>query len=178
MSNLVMLDLNDTLIGSHRKDGFVTMWDEWFVLDGAVEAVQSLQGAGFRTAVVTNQSAAHRFDGVSQRQMEDLMAAQMEWWAEQLLEDLSWYICWHDKQYACTCRKPGTTLLLNAMAWADAAVNRDRVWMVGDKPSDMEAGRAVGAEVIQVYKTSAPIVAEWDTSMAVAARRIILREKL
>ena len=173
MANLVMLDLNDTLIGSHREDGFVTTMDEWYVLDGAVEAVRALQEAGFETAVVTNQPAEHRLEGVTHDQMRWLMLGLEEWTQRELHEPVFFDICYHDKQHGCLCRKPGTKLLLDAMARADAAPRRDQVWMVGDKASDMEAGRAVGTNVLQVYKTSACIVADWYDTIADAAGRII-----
>jgi D-glycero-D-manno-heptose 1,7-bisphosphate phosphatase len=47
-----------------------------------------------------------------------------------------------DYQRQCACRKPEPGMLRNAMA--DWDIELERSFLVGDKPSDIEAGQAVG----------------------------------
>src|SRR6185436_13414959 len=50
------------------------------------------------------------------------------------------HICWHKREDGCARRKPKPQLLLDAAAENPGLEG----WMVGDKPTDVEAGRAAG----------------------------------
>jgi histidinol-phosphate phosphatase family protein len=51
---------------------------------------------------------------------------------------------------ACVCRKPSPGMLLRAAF--DWCVDLRRSWMIGDLPSDVEAGRSAGCRAIRVGK--------------------------
>src|SRR3989475_11730502 len=52
------------------------------------------------------------------------------------------YYCPHNVLSDCACRKPRPGMLLAAAR--DLGVRPRAAWMVGDKPSDVETGRAFG----------------------------------
>jgi D-glycero-D-manno-heptose 1,7-bisphosphate phosphatase len=54
-------------------------------------------------------------------------------------------------------RKPGPGMLLQAAA--DLGIDLARSWTVGDKPGDIEAGRAAGIGTLVRYDPAAPAVA-------------------
>jgi D-glycero-D-manno-heptose 1,7-bisphosphate phosphatase len=68
------------------------------------------------------------------------------------------YVCPHAPpapgEAGCGCRKPAPGLLLKAAA--EHGIDLARSWMVGDKPSDVEAGRAAGTRTVRIAKDAAP----------------------
>ena len=58
------------------------------------------------------------------------------------------YYCPHETG-TCDCRKPGTGMLLQAARDLDG-VELAGSTMIGDSPLDMQAGRAVGAQLIMI----------------------------
>jgi histidinol phosphatase-like enzyme len=59
-----------------------------------------------------------------------------------------WYWCPHVSDSGCECRKPEAGMLLRAQR--ELGIDLGRSWMVGDKLSDLEAGRRVGARTVLV----------------------------
>ena len=56
------------------------------------------------------------------------------------------YYCPHPLNAGCRCRKPRPGLLLAAAR--DLQAKASRSWMVGDKPSDIAAGNALGLRTV------------------------------
>ncbi len=105
-------------------------------LPGAVAAARRLADGGFALAVVTNQPDVARgvqtVEGVER--LNGLVRA-----AVPVLDVLT---CWHDTADGCSCRKPKPGLLLEAARhWG---LDLAHSYMVGDRWSDVEAGRAAG----------------------------------
>jgi rfaE bifunctional protein nucleotidyltransferase chain/domain len=150
----VLLDRDGTLIedaGYPRDPGQVRL------LPGAAPALRALQEAGFVLAVVSNQSGIGR--GLVRpeealavhRRFADLLAA------EGVVLGGAYY-CPHAPDEGCACRKPSPGLLLRACADLGAAPARS--FLVGDKPSDAEAGRRAGcATVLLAAPKGAPCAA-------------------
>jgi histidinol-phosphate phosphatase family protein len=110
------------------------------LLPGAAEALRSL-AARAALVIVSNQSglARGRFtraeaDAVHARVVELLAAAGVTLAGA--------HYCWHGPDDGCCCRKPAPGLLLAAADALDLDLAASMV--VGDKPSDVEAGRAAG----------------------------------
>jgi D-glycero-D-manno-heptose 1,7-bisphosphate phosphatase len=61
------------------------------------------------------------------------------------------YICPHAPWDHCQCRKPSTVLVLQAAA--EHAVELNQSFMIGDKKSDIDLGRAAGCRTI-LYATA------------------------
>ena len=108
---LALLDLNDTIIGSYRRDGFVLDDQDFFPLDGAMDALRLWRDEGWKVAVVTNQSGHHRFpDRVTEEQMVTLMDhIKGGLWA-QTGQDVPFYVCYHDGQDCDHCGGKGFTM--------------------------------------------------------------------
>jgi len=145
------LDRDGTLI---EEVGYLANLADVRLLPGAAEAVRTLNAAGLSVVVVTNQSGVARgyFDEVHVRATHELIRSLL---AEQGASiDHFDYSPFHptdgidDYRRDTDCRKPGAGMLLRSAA----ALHLDlaRSWMIGDRPSDLEAGRNAGCRSILV----------------------------
>ncbi len=138
MTALLLLDRDGTLMADV---GYPNNPDRVRLLARAADAVRSLSAAGFVPAVVSNQS------GLARGLITPAQAAAVH---ERFAADFAaasgvtlpcWY-CPHGPADGCDCRKPLPGLLHQAAA-SLGLTGRPGV-MVGDKPSDVDAGRAAG----------------------------------
>jgi histidinol-phosphate phosphatase family protein len=119
---------------------------------GAADGLSALAAAGFRLAVVSNQS------GVARGYFPESALAGVEARLRELLGDIGvslagFFYCPHHPKgivaeyaVACDCRKPAPGLIL-AAARRLGADPRD-CWMVGDILDDVEAGRRAGCRTV------------------------------
>jgi D-glycero-D-manno-heptose 1,7-bisphosphate phosphatase len=115
---------------------------EFELLPGVAEALARLDAAGLAMVVVTNQPDVARGKQTWERveALNDLVRDRLP-----VLEVLT---CCHDNADGCTCRKPRPGLLLEAARWFD--LDLPRSFMVGDRWSDVEAGRAAGCRTVLI----------------------------
>ena len=153
----VFLDRDGTLI---EDVGYPRDPETVRLVDGAPEALAALRRAGFALVVVSNQSGIGRgfvtreeAKAVHERFLRELRARGVE------LDDVRY--CPHTPEDACTCRKPATGLLLDAAR--ELGLDLARSFMVGDKPGDVEAGRAAGCRTVLLGGDGA---ADWDEAVA------------
>ncbi|HEV3474444.1 MAG TPA: HAD family hydrolase [Actinomycetota bacterium] len=146
MRAAVFLDRDGTLI---EERGHLGDPNDVVVLPGVPDALRTLAGGGFALVVATNQAGVARglfteadVDAVNRRIAEVL--------GEQGIRLDGWYFCPHhpDLTGPCQCRKPGPGMLLAATQ--DLNLDLQRSWMVGDHPTDVQAGQAAGARPIMV----------------------------
>lgn len=116
--------------------------DEFRLVDGLVEDIGRLRGAGLLCIVFTNQPEVARkvlATDVLDRMHERLRAAAA-------FDDV--FVCPHERAEGCACCKPRPGMLLDAARkWG---IDLARSFVVGDRWVDVEAGRAVGACTILV----------------------------
>lgn len=128
--------------------GYVSRVEDFEWIEGAQDAIRAFKTRGWFVFVVTNQSGIAR--GLySEAEMQALHA-----WMESELEaagatiDQIYYCPFHEEgeveRYRKDSfdRKPKPGMLLQAMA--DYPVKRDASFLIGDKPSDIEAAKAAG----------------------------------
>ena len=153
MSWTVFLDRDGTLNEKAPEGDYVKSPGELRMLPGAAEAVARLNAAGLRTILVTNQRGVARglmsaedVEAVHARLAGELAAHRAH------LDGV--FVCPHETG-ACTCRKPGIGLFEQARD-ADPGIDFARSVMVGDAPSDMEAGRAAGMVTVAIGERAGP----------------------
>ncbi|HEY6458486.1 MAG TPA: HAD family hydrolase [Steroidobacteraceae bacterium] len=114
-------------------------------MPGAAEGLRRLHAMGYRLIVATNQSgigrglySVERLHEIHHRLTEMVHAAGAH------LSGI--YYCPHTPQAGCACRKPAPGLLLQAAA--ELGFEPASAIVIGDKSTDIEFGRRVGATTI------------------------------
>jgi D-glycero-D-manno-heptose 1,7-bisphosphate phosphatase len=136
----------DGVINENRAD-YVKSWNEFRFLPGSREAIAGLTKAGHRVVVCTNQAGVAK-GIISIDTVEDIhrrMLAEIEGVGGKV-EKI--YICPHDKDAGCDCRKPRPGMLYQASRELDLDLS-DAVF-IGDSITDMQAGMAAGARTMLV----------------------------
>lgn len=134
----VFLDRDGTLI---EDVGYPRDPDEVRLLSGVPAALGRLAAAGLRLVVVSNQSGIGR--GLIRTEeasaVHDRLVADLG--GQGIVLDGAKY-CPHAPGEGCDCRKPAPGMLLDAAAELDLDLGSS--FMIGDKQSDVEAGRRAG----------------------------------
>ena len=146
MISAVFLDRDGVINVDH---GYVSTWEQFEFLPGASEAWRELQDAGYLLIIVSNQSGIGR-GYYSERDLHTLNQAIAEHLDSTLGVTLSgFYHCPHHPTEAegefrqqCDCRKPAPGMIQQAVL--DHGIDVKTSLLVGDKDSDIEAGRAAG----------------------------------
>ena len=142
---LIVLD-RDGVINRESAD-FVKSADEWVPLDGSIEAIARLSGAGFSIAIASNQSGLARglFDTKALADMHSKLHALVAD-AGGRIEHIA--ICPHGPDDNCDCRKPLPGLLHQIGTTLNISLVNAPV--IGDSLRDLEAAQAAGARPILV----------------------------
>jgi D-glycero-D-manno-heptose 1,7-bisphosphate phosphatase len=144
-ARLVLLDRDGVI--NEDSSGYIKSIAEWRPIEGSLEAIAALTRAGFRVAVVTNQSGVGRglFDEATLAAIHEHMLACVRAAGGELA---GIYFCPHLPDAGCDCRKPRPGLF-RALE-RDLGVSVRGVPYVGDKLSDVDAAEAVGAQPVLV----------------------------
>jgi rfaE bifunctional protein nucleotidyltransferase chain/domain len=138
----VFLDRDGTLV---EDAGYPSDPRQLRLLPGAAAALTELRANGFALVVVSNQS------GVGRRILSREQAGRVHQGLIELLGkhgvvlDGAYY-CYHAPEEGCRCRKPSPQMLLTASN--ELRLDLARSFMIGDKPSDVQAGRAAGGRTV------------------------------
>jgi D-glycero-D-manno-heptose 1,7-bisphosphate phosphatase len=132
----------------NRDLGHVHRIEDFHWLPGALDGLRRLQGAGWRLVVITNQAGIAR--GLySEAQYQQLTAHMLHALRDAGAQLAGVYHCPHHPHIGhtaltrtCVCRKPAPGLLHRAAA--DLQLDLASSVLIGDKRSDLEAGRAAG----------------------------------
>jgi heptosyltransferase-2 len=147
---VVFLDRDGTL---NKDPGYLNQPDAVQLLPGVGTAVARLNAAGYRTIVVSNQS------GIGRGLIEPYALEAVHLRLRQLLaQDGAWldgiYFCTHRPDEGCECRKPASGLVEQARR--ELGLGEGKSFVVGDKASDVELARNIGATAVFVLSGDHP----------------------
>jgi len=125
-------------------------------LPGAIDALRELQQT-FALVIISNQSGIAR-GLITEAEQEAVHARVVEVFAAGGVTFAGAYYCPHAPDAGCRCRKPAPGLLLDAAR--ELGLDLARSIMIGDKPSDLEAGRAAGCGHVVQFVAWDPVRAE------------------
>jgi D-glycero-D-manno-heptose 1,7-bisphosphate phosphatase len=115
------------------------------LLPGAGAALAELKRQGFLLVLVSNQSGIGR-GLLTLDEAEQVHRQVVSVLAEFGVDFDAAYYCPHAPEERCRCRKPSPQMLLRAAEELDFDLARS--FMVGDKPSDIAAGKEAGCRTI------------------------------
>ena len=160
MTRALFLDRDGTLIvdvGYPRDPALVEP------LPGAIDALRELQQT-FALVIISNQSGLGR-GLITEAEAAAVHARVVAVFAAGGVSFAGAFYCPHAPDAGCRCRKPAPGLLHDAAR--ELGLDLAHSIMIGDKPSDLEAGRAAGCEHVLRFGPDGE-GADWD-----AARRSI-----
>jgi D-glycero-D-manno-heptose 1,7-bisphosphate phosphatase len=141
---VVVLDRDGTL---NVEVHYLSHPDQVALLPGVADGLLALRAAGCRLVVVTNQSGIARgyFD---EARLEAIHARLRALLGDHGVALDAIYHCPHLPDEGCACRKPGPLLVERAAA--DLGFDPAAMFVVGDKPCDIDLGRGFGATTVLV----------------------------
>ncbi len=139
LNRVVFLD-RDGVINRDSPD-YIKNWSEFEFLPGALNALKQLTDNGFKTILITNQSAINRglttldaIEHIHQMLRQTVQAAGGR------IQDI--FFCPHRPDQNCACRKPKPGLILRAAHQYN--LDLARTVMVGDNVKDIQCARNAG----------------------------------
>ena len=159
----------------NRSDGKPPNTPEELVLLPKVsEAISRLNAAGFLVFVVTNQGGVglgymtkKSLDRIHEKLLQEVKEGGGR------IDEIK--ACTHRPRAGCSCRKPKPGMILDLAAKYD--IDLAKSYMVGDRDSAIEAGRAAGIKTIFIgNRAEAPEEADFTDPDLFSAAEMILRE--
>lgn len=141
MNKAAFLD-RDGVINHKAPEGqYVTRWEEFHLLPGAIEGIRQLNHAGFEVIVVTNQRCVAK-GLLSEAELHILHRRMTEHLAQAGAVIDAIYYCPHALEAVCGCRKPAPGMLLHGAR--SRGLELAASWIIGDSGSDVQAGKSAG----------------------------------
>jgi D-glycero-D-manno-heptose 1,7-bisphosphate phosphatase len=143
----VFLDRDGVINRNVRRDGRLLAprsLADFRLLPGVATAIRALREAGFLIVVVTNQPDI----GNGHVAAETVEAMHGKLW--RVLAPDAIETCPHRQDEGCDCRKPQPGMLLRAAE--RLGIDLGRSFMVGDRGSDVVAGRTAGCYTLLVAR--------------------------
>jgi D-glycero-D-manno-heptose 1,7-bisphosphate phosphatase len=128
--------------------------DDLILFPDVIESLRILQAAGFELFLVSNQPDYAK----GKTSLEMIHAVHIRF--DQILSlggihFRDYYYCYHhpdgivpEYSFYCECRKPKPFFLLKAAR--DYGITLENSWMIGDRDSDTECGKAAGTRTIMI----------------------------
>ena len=151
MDKVVFLDRDGTI---NIEKEYLYKPEDFEFIDGSIEAIKLLNQNGFKVIIVTNQAGIGR-GYYTERDMENLHRYMNEILGHNGAYIDAIYFCPHHPTHGigeyktdCDCRKPKIGMLLQAEK--KYKIDKSQSFMIGDKLSDVKAGRNYGIKSILV----------------------------
>lgn len=138
----VFLDRDGVL--NQDLEGYLYQPEDIRIPEGVIEGLQKMKKAGYLLIVVTNQA------GIAKNQYTKADVWKCHQYFQEkcgnILDDL--YFCSHHPDYdsRSLMRKPESLMFEKAIAKYD--IDTTASWMIGDRPTDMQAGKRAGVRTI------------------------------
>jgi D-glycero-D-manno-heptose 1,7-bisphosphate phosphatase len=155
--------------------------EEFSLCPGVLVALRALQGAGYALFLVSNQP--NTVNGKSSFvQLAGMHALLAESLGRAGVRLRGAFYCTHAPVVsgACACRKPSPWFLDRAIQ--AHGLRAQECWMIGDRATDMECGRAAGVRTVWVRtgqepRVPQPALCDWTAANLPEAVEQILRER-
>jgi len=151
VNKAVFLDRDGTII---EDVGYLNNPQEIKFIHGSIEAIKKLNEADYKVIVITNQAGIAR-----ELIIENMLQTIDKTLQKEILNGGAYidaiYYCPHHAEHGyypykqdCKCRKPEPGMILKAAK--DHNIDLSQSWMIGDKRTDVYAGKKAGTKTILV----------------------------
>ena len=148
MPAAIFLD-RDGVIIENRAD-YIRSWEDVKIYPQALEALAKLRNSQYKVFIVTNQSpigrgiiTAEKVHEINQRLLVEIRSAGGD------IDEI--YLCPHDPDAGCDCRKPKPGLLFQAAN--DYKIDLENSVLIGDALTDLQAGLDAGLKRVAMVRT-------------------------
>jgi len=138
--------------------GYVNTKEKFHFQDGVFEVVSKAKRLGYQVIIITNQSGIGR-GYYSEENFNQLMSWVKDKFRNKNGDIDAIYFCPHHPTYGkgkylvnCECRKPKPGMLIKAIK--DLNIDPHKSILIGDKETDIEAGRLAKIKTILKLKNS------------------------
>lgn len=145
-SRVVFID-RDGVINEDLFD-YVKSWEVFRFQEGVLEGLKRLTAAGFKMILISNQAGVGdgHFPEKAHREIHEKMLKVFQ---KEGIHLHAAYYCLHGKTEACECRKPKIGLFQKATQ-NGLTIDKSKTYFIGDKSTDIEAGKNFGLKTILV----------------------------
>lgn len=144
MQKIIFID-RDGVINVDPIGDYIKRWEDFKFEKGALEALKGISRLGFEIILISNQAGVG--DGIfTEEALNTIHENMVKVFKENGINYHSAHYCLHGKQAGCSCRKPQIGLFEKAAKENDFAVAE--TFFIGDKATDMEAGKKYGLKTI------------------------------
>ncbi len=150
MRKAIFLDRDGVI---NEDFGYVHKVEDFCFLPGVFEALRHFKALGYKLILITNQSGIGR-GYYSEEDFQKLTDWMQERLAKEGVRLDAIYYCPHHPQQGCDCRKPEPGMITQAAK--EHGIDLTNSWMIGDKPSDIEAAKRAGVGHIILLKKEGP----------------------
>ena len=146
MNKIVFID-RDGVINVDPIGDYVKTWDDFRFEEGVLEALQKINQLGFEIILISNQAGIG--DGVyPESALWDIQKKMLQQFKNHRIKIRSSHYCLHGKEAGCKCRKPEIGLFQEAVK--NLTYDPQKTFFIGDKATDVEAGKRFGIKTIFV----------------------------
>jgi len=151
---VVFID-RDGVINEYPGDNdYVKSWEEFRFLPGVMRALKELTDKKLKIFIISNQAGVSK--GLfSQEALDTITRNMLGEFKKEHIDISGVYYCIHKPQDGCSCRKPKTGLLDEALAQLKkegiSQVDLSRSYFIGDTIRDIQTGRQAHLSTILVF---------------------------
>ena len=143
--NVIFLDRDGVI--NEKRDDYVKSISELKIFPYVAQSIKKFHELGFIVIVITNQSVINR-GIITDKQLEKIHDEIQDSLELSGTKIEAFYYCPHTPEESCSCRKPKTGLILQAVS--DWNINLDSSWFFGDSDSDIAAGKSIGCKTMKI----------------------------
>jgi len=149
MKKVVFLD-RDGVINDPQDNYYVHRIEDFVINTGIMEGLQILSDKGYEFVIISNQGGISKgeFSVDDVDILHDHLIAEFE--SNGIMLSAIYYCPHHDTIEKCLCRKPEPLMLEKAMSQLD--IDPEISYFIGDKESDIEAGKRADVNTILINK--------------------------
>jgi D-glycero-D-manno-heptose 1,7-bisphosphate phosphatase len=145
--NRVIFIDRDGVINIDPIGDYIKSWKDFQFEPGALEALRLLTQREYHIIVISNQAGIG--DGLyTEAALRDIHRNMVVEFEKNGISIRSAHYCMHGKEAGCKCRKPEIGLFEDAARGLPFV--KEKTYFIGDKKTDMEAGKRFGIKTIFV----------------------------